>query len=123
MYRPARPSGSLLVMTSPADTGAPPWFSAALAAAARERRATFDGTSIAYRVWGDPADRNIVLVHGGAAHSHWWDHIAPLHRGGASPAPAGPRRQRGARRSRAPGPGQPLVVTASLPRAQRSRRQ
>jgi pimeloyl-ACP methyl ester carboxylesterase len=78
MYRPARPSGSLLVMTSPADTGAPPWFSAALAAAARERSTTFEGTSIAYRVWGDPADRNIVLVHGGAAHSHWWDHIAPL---------------------------------------------
>ena len=65
-------------MTSPAYTGAPPWFSAALAAAARERTTTFEGTSIAYRVWGDPADRNIVLVHGGAAHSHWWDHIAPL---------------------------------------------
>ena len=78
MYRPARPSGSLLVMTSPADIGAPPWFSAALAAAARERTTTFEGTSIAYRVWGDPADRNIVLVHGGAAHFHCWDHIAPL---------------------------------------------
>ena len=44
MYRPARPSGSLLVMTSPANTGAPPWFSAALAAAARERTTTFEGT-------------------------------------------------------------------------------
>lgn len=65
-------------MTSSVDTGVPPWFSAALAAAARERTTTFAGTSIAYRVWGDPADRNIVLVHGGAAHSHWWDHIAPL---------------------------------------------
>ena len=65
-------------MTSPADTGAPPWFSAALAAATRERSTTFEGTSIVYRVWGDVADRNIVLVHGGAAHSHWWDHIAPL---------------------------------------------
>jgi pimeloyl-ACP methyl ester carboxylesterase len=67
-------------MTS-ADTGtagAPPWFSAALAIAAEERTTSVDGTSIAYRAWGDQADRTIVLVHGGAAHSHWWDHIAPL---------------------------------------------
>jgi len=64
-------------MTSP-----PAWFSAALAAAPAERATTCEGTSIAYRAWGDPADpdadRNIVLVHGGAAHSRWWDHIAPL---------------------------------------------
>jgi pimeloyl-ACP methyl ester carboxylesterase len=70
-------------MTSPADTGTdaagvPAWFSAALAMAAQERTTTFEGTSIAYRAWGDAADRSIVLVHGGAAHSHWWDHIAPL---------------------------------------------
>jgi len=56
----------------------PAWFSAALAATPEERAVTCEGTSIAYRAWGDPADRNIVLVHGGAAHSRWWDHIAPL---------------------------------------------
>jgi pimeloyl-ACP methyl ester carboxylesterase len=56
----------------------PAWFSAALAAAPEERATECEGTSIAYRAWGDPADRNIVLVHGGAAHSRWWDHIAPL---------------------------------------------
>jgi pimeloyl-ACP methyl ester carboxylesterase len=66
-------------MTTSADAaGVPTWFSAALAAVAEERTTTVEGTSIAYRVWCDPADRNIVLVHGGAAHSHWWDHIAPL---------------------------------------------
>ena len=66
-------------MTSPADAaGVPAWFSAALAAAGQERMTTVEGTSIAYRAWGDPADRSIVLVHGGAAHSRWWDHIAPL---------------------------------------------
>jgi pimeloyl-ACP methyl ester carboxylesterase len=68
-------------MTSPADTdaaGVPPWFSAALAAAVQERTTTVEGTAIAYRAWGDAADRSIVLVHGGAAHSRWWDHIAPL---------------------------------------------
>lgn len=56
----------------------PAWFSAALATAPEERATEYEGTSIAYRAWGDPADRNIVLVHGGAAHSRWWDHIAPL---------------------------------------------
>ena len=59
-------------------TPPPAWFSAALAVAPEERATKYEGTSIAYRAWGDPADRNIVLVHGGAAHSRWWDHIAPL---------------------------------------------
>ena len=72
-------------MTSPADpdaAGVPPWFSAALATPAQERTTTVEGTPIAYRAWGDPADRTIALVHGGAAHSRWWDHIAPLLTGG-----------------------------------------
>jgi len=60
-------------MTSP-----PAWFSAALATASQERTVTVEGTCIAYRTWGDPAMRTIALVHGGAAHSRWWDHIAPL---------------------------------------------
>lgn len=41
-----------------------------------------DGTPIAYRAWGDRGDAGIVLVHGGAAHARWWDHIAPLLDGG-----------------------------------------
>jgi pimeloyl-ACP methyl ester carboxylesterase len=56
----------------------PAWFSDALGAAAQEGTTSVDGASIAYRMWGDPAGRSIVLVHGGAAHSRWWDHIAPL---------------------------------------------
>jgi pimeloyl-ACP methyl ester carboxylesterase len=59
-------------------TPPPAWFSAALATAPEELATECEGTSIAYRAWGDPAARNIVLVHGGAAHSRWWDHIAPL---------------------------------------------
>ena len=46
---------------------------------------TVEGTPIAYRAWGDPADRTIALVHGGAAHSRWRDrvpNIAPLLTGG-----------------------------------------
>jgi len=64
------------------SSGAPGWFSAALADEGQERRITVEGTPVAYRAWGDPADRSIVLVHGGAAHSRWWDHIAPLLTGG-----------------------------------------
>src|SRR5260370_26801748 len=56
----------------------PAWFPAALATAPQERTTAVEGTVIAYRAWGDPADRSIVLVHGGAAHSRWWDHIGPL---------------------------------------------
>src|SRR5258708_28492642 len=56
----------------------PAWFSAALDAAVQEGTTTVDGASIAYRAWGDPDGRSIVLVHGGAAHSRWWDHIAPM---------------------------------------------
>ena len=71
-------------MTSPAEaetageTRGPAWFTAALAAPVQARRTTVEGTGIAYRAWGEPADRGIVLVHGGAAHSRWWDHIGPL---------------------------------------------
>jgi pimeloyl-ACP methyl ester carboxylesterase len=72
-------------MTSTADTdsAAPPaWFTAALAAPVAERTAMVEGVPVAYRAWGEPAGRGIVLVHGGAAHSRWWDHIAPLLAGG-----------------------------------------
>jgi pimeloyl-ACP methyl ester carboxylesterase len=72
-------------MTSRADAGpaAPPaWFTAALAAGAERRVTTVEGAPIAYGAWGEPAEQGIVLVHGGAAHSRWWDHIGPLLAGG-----------------------------------------
>lgn len=62
-----------------ADSAAPPaWFTAALAAPVTQRTATVAGVPVAYRAWGEPGGRGIVLVHGGAAHSRWWDHIGPL---------------------------------------------
>jgi pimeloyl-ACP methyl ester carboxylesterase len=62
-----------------ADSMVPPaWFTAALASPAGQRTVTVAGASIAYRTWGEPGGRGIVLVHGGAAHSRWWDHIGPL---------------------------------------------
>jgi pimeloyl-ACP methyl ester carboxylesterase len=65
-------------MTSPEAPDVPAWFTAAVAAKPEQHTVIMDGTSIAYRSWGDPAGRGIVLVHGGAANSRWWDHIAPL---------------------------------------------
>lgn len=59
----------------------PPWFTETLAAPVVPRTVSVSGTDIAYRQFG-PYDGNgssgIVLVHGGAAHARWWDHIAPL---------------------------------------------
>jgi pimeloyl-ACP methyl ester carboxylesterase len=56
----------------------PGWFTEATAQEASSRSIEVDGTTIAYRVWGTGSAQPVVLLHGGAAHSHWWDHIAPL---------------------------------------------
>jgi pimeloyl-ACP methyl ester carboxylesterase len=68
-------------MASPApdDSAAPPeWFTTAIGTPAKLGVIDVEGTPIAYRAYGDRADRGLVLVHGGAAHARWWDHIAPL---------------------------------------------
>ncbi|MFW0795844.1 alpha/beta hydrolase [Gordonia sp. CPCC 205515] len=56
---------------------APKWFLEALAVPVDTGRVDVNGASIAYRAWGEPNRPGIVLVHGGMAHSRWWDHIAP----------------------------------------------
>jgi pimeloyl-ACP methyl ester carboxylesterase len=53
------------------------WFEKALARAPEHRNVDVDEARIHYRVWGKPGLPGLVLVHGGAAHSGWWDHIAP----------------------------------------------
>jgi pimeloyl-ACP methyl ester carboxylesterase len=63
----------------PDDPRQPPeWFRSAIATPAKQAVVDVDGAPIAYRMYGDRGDRGIVLVHGGAAHARWWDHIAPL---------------------------------------------
>lgn len=37
-----------------------------------------EGCRIHLRAWGERGQPPLVLVHGGAAHSGWWDHLAPL---------------------------------------------
>src|SRR5581483_3755345 len=36
------------------------------------------GCPIAVRRWGEPSRPGLLLVHGGGAHSRWWDHVAPF---------------------------------------------
>ncbi|HLW69343.1 MAG TPA: alpha/beta hydrolase [Candidatus Binataceae bacterium] len=51
---------------------------ATAAAAPISRYAQLNGLRLHYFDWGgDAADRIFVLCHGGSAHAHWWDHVAP----------------------------------------------
>ncbi len=59
------------------DTGVPAWFTDAVATEAEPGEVRVDGVDVRYRAWGPPGD-GLVLVHGGAAHARWWDHIGPL---------------------------------------------
>ena len=56
---------------------APRWFEDALATPREERRVAVDGVDLHYLRWGDPANPGLLLVHGGAAHAHWWTFLAP----------------------------------------------
>ena len=64
----------MIAQTDPA----PAWFAAAIAVPSRPGRLEIDDLTVSYRVWGPEDGQVTVLVHGGAAHSGWWHHIAPL---------------------------------------------
>ena len=59
-------------------TDVPDWFTEALAD--RPVVTHLDGSEVrtACRTWGAAGDPLVVLVHGGAAHAGWWDHVAPF---------------------------------------------
>jgi pimeloyl-ACP methyl ester carboxylesterase len=71
-------SGLTDVPETSQSSGPPDWFTAALEAPVEVGTASVDGTDIAYRAWGDNTASGLVLVHGGAAHARWWDHVAPM---------------------------------------------
>lgn len=56
----------------------PDWFLKAIATEPSEHRVTVDRCPIHYLSWGSSELPGLVLVHGGAAHAHWWSHLAPL---------------------------------------------
>lgn len=60
------------------ETTAPAWFERALAAPVDTGTVTVDDTDVHFRAWGPSGAPGVVLVHGGSAHSRWWDHIGPL---------------------------------------------
>jgi pimeloyl-ACP methyl ester carboxylesterase len=69
----AQPAASSL------DTGsAPRWFSAALVERPVHEVVEVDGCDVHVRRWGATELPGLVLVHGGGAHSGWWDHVAPF---------------------------------------------
>jgi pimeloyl-ACP methyl ester carboxylesterase len=58
-------------------SGAPRWFEKAIAAPYEDLEVEVRGCRIHYVRWGEPGRPGLVLVHGGAAHAHWWSFIAP----------------------------------------------
>jgi pimeloyl-ACP methyl ester carboxylesterase len=57
---------------------APEWFARALADHPVDGFIDVEGCPIHFLRWGSTDRPGLVLVHGGAAHARWWDHIAPL---------------------------------------------
>lgn len=56
----------------------PAWFTAALDQQPEHGEVDVDGCRIHLRIWGAADQPPVVLIHGGGAHSGWWDHIAPF---------------------------------------------
>jgi pimeloyl-ACP methyl ester carboxylesterase len=57
---------------------APDWFKRAIATPHTEHTVEVSGCPVRYLRWGDSRNPGLVLVHGGAAHAHWWSFLAPL---------------------------------------------
>ncbi len=59
---------------------APDWYHANMANAGEERFAEVDGCPVHYLYWPvkNGTKRNLLLVHGGGGHAHWWSFIAPF---------------------------------------------
>lgn len=56
----------------------PQWFTTAIGNAPEDHTIQVGDVPIHYLRWGARDVPGILLVHGGAAHGHWWSHIAPL---------------------------------------------
>jgi pimeloyl-ACP methyl ester carboxylesterase len=57
---------------------APKWFAEQIAVAPEHNYIDVEGARIHYQRWGDRGRPGLLLVHGNAAHAHWWDFIAPM---------------------------------------------
>jgi pimeloyl-ACP methyl ester carboxylesterase len=59
-------------------THPPEWFSRALEVPPRSHTIRVEGADVHALVWPGGRLRPVVLVHGGAAHAHWWSFLGPL---------------------------------------------
>ena len=59
-------------------TSVPRWFDDAIAREAEPLSVDVAGCAIHVRTWGEQSNPGLLLVHGGAAHSRWWDFVAPM---------------------------------------------
>jgi pimeloyl-ACP methyl ester carboxylesterase len=57
---------------------APQWFTDAVSVKSESNFVEVSGAKIHYLRWGSRAAPGLLLVHGNAAHAHWWDFIAPF---------------------------------------------
>ncbi len=57
---------------------APPWFTAAIAAAPEVSTITVDGAALELLTWGERGKPGLLLLHGNGAHARWWSFIAPF---------------------------------------------
>jgi pimeloyl-ACP methyl ester carboxylesterase len=65
-------------LQTPTAAPTPQWFSAALAAPCEHAWIVSGGTRIHYQTWPAAAALpGVVLIHGHAAHTRWWDCVAP----------------------------------------------
>jgi pimeloyl-ACP methyl ester carboxylesterase len=57
------------------------WFTQAVSTPPEDRFVDVDGCRIHYLRWGQAGKPGLCFVHGGFAHAHWWDWIAPFFTG------------------------------------------
>ena len=59
---------------------APDWFHAAMADAGQPRFVNVKDCAVHYLYWPSKqkAQGNLLLVHGGGGHAHWWSFLAPM---------------------------------------------
>src|SRR5438105_3783855 len=61
------------------EPSAPPaWFTHAIETPFEDRFIEVAGCRIHYLRWGQTGKPGLLFIHGGFAHAHWWDFIAPL---------------------------------------------
>lgn len=58
--------------------GRPAWFVDAIAREPQVETVPVRGCDINVLVWGATSLPTLTLVHGGSAHAHWWNFLAPL---------------------------------------------